>query len=104
MGMNYHHHMQSIAQEAMRSQYLQRIEVLEACPRPLQSAKRPGYAVGMKESYVNMQLLLDSINYNRHQWVICGDLKVIAILLGMQLGYTKFAAFSVSWILEHGLT
>lgn len=56
-----------------------------------------GYAVGMKESYVNMQLLLDSINYNGHQWLICGDLKVIAILLGMQLGYTKFCCFLCEW-------
>src|ERR1043165_8429011 len=43
------------------------------------------------------QLLLDSINYNGHQWVICGDLKVIAILLGMQLGYTKFCCFLCEW-------
>ena len=54
-------------------------------------------AVGMKESYVNMQLVLDSIDYNGHQWVICGDLKVIAILLGMQLGYTKFCCFLCEW-------
>ena len=48
-----------------------------------------GHAVHMKETYINMKVLLNSINYNEHKWKICGDLKVIAILLGMQLGYTK---------------
>jgi hypothetical protein len=49
-----------------------------------------GHAVHMKESYANMTVLLDSIKYAEHKWKICGDLKVIAILLGMQLGYTKY--------------
>ena len=49
-----------------------------------------GHAVHMKETYINMKVLLNSINYNEHKWKICGDLKVIAILLGMQLGYTKY--------------
>ena len=45
-----------------------------------------GYAVHMKETYVNMKAPLNPINYNEHKWKICGVLKVIAILLGMQLG------------------
>ena len=42
-----------------------------------------GHAVHMKETYINMKVRLNSINYNEHKWKICGDL-IIAILLGMQ--------------------
>ena len=56
-----------------------------------------GHAVHMKETYINMKVLLNSINYNEHKWKICGDLKVIAILLGMQLGYTKYCCFLCMW-------
>jgi hypothetical protein len=48
------------------------------------------YAVHMKETYENMKNLLDKINYNKHSWNVCGDLKIIEILLGMQLGYAKY--------------
>ena len=46
-------------------------------------------AARMKETYENMALLLDHIQYNKYNWNICGDLKVVALLLGLQLGYTK---------------
>ena len=42
------------------------------------------YGAYMKESYENMKLLLNTINYNK--WHICGGLEVIALLLGLQLG------------------
>src|SRR5215469_8872090 len=32
-----------------------------------------------------------------HKWKICVDLKVIALLLGLQLGYTKFPCFLCEW-------
>lgn len=56
-----------------------------------------GYAIRMKESYDNMKYLLTSIKYDEHQWQICGDLKVVALLLGLQLGYTKFCCFLCEW-------
>lgn len=55
------------------------------------------HAVHMKENYSNMNLLLDSIQYKKYEWPICGDLKVIAILLGMQQGYTKYCCFLCEW-------
>lgn len=55
------------------------------------------HAVHMKESYENMRVLLDHIRYNEYGWAICGDLKVIALLLGMQLGYTKYCCFLCEW-------
>ena len=56
-----------------------------------------GHAVHMKESYESMQLLLKKINYEEHQWQLCGDLKIVAFLLGLQQGYTKYCCFLCEW-------
>ena len=48
------------------------------------------HATEMKESYDNMKSLLENIKYNLYSWKICGDFKVVVILLGLQLGFTKF--------------
>ena len=55
------------------------------------------HSVQMKETYENMKILLDCIKYDQHNWLICGDLKVIALLLGMQGGYTKYPCFLCLW-------
>lgn len=55
------------------------------------------HSVNMRESYENMRILLKAIKYDAYKWKICGDLKIIAILLGMQLGYTKFMCFLCLW-------
>ena len=55
------------------------------------------HAANMKETYESMKLLLQKIRYEEHEWNICGDLKVVALLLGMQLGYTKFCCFLCEW-------
>jgi len=36
----------------------------------------------MKESYENMKLLVENIQYEKYNWNICGDLKVTALLVG----------------------
>jgi len=51
------------------------------------------HAANMKESYESMKLLLGKIKYDKFKWKLCGDLKVVALLLGMQLGYTKYCCF-----------
>lgn len=56
-----------------------------------------GYAAYMKETYDNMKQLLCRVNYEKFKWHISGDLKVIAILLGLQQGYTKFCCFLCMW-------
>jgi len=48
------------------------------------------HAANMKESYERMKLLLDKIKYDEFKWKLCGDLKVVSLLLGLQLGYTKY--------------
>ena len=51
----------------------------------------------MKEKYENMSLLLQTVNYSKYEWKICGDLNVIGILLGMQSGFTKLCCFLREW-------
>ena len=55
------------------------------------------YAVDMKESYESMKILLEAIEYSEYSWKVCGDLKVISLLLGLQLGYTKHMCFLCLW-------
>lgn len=55
------------------------------------------HATNMKECYDAMKLLLDKIDYELHKWFICGDFKVIGILLGLQSGYTKHCCFLCTW-------
>jgi len=51
------------------------------------------HAANMKESYDSMKLLIGKTKYDEFKWKLCGDLKVVAMLLGMQLGYTKYCCF-----------
>ena len=55
------------------------------------------HAANMKESYESMKLLLGKINYDEFKWKLCGDLKFVALLLGMHLGYTKYCSFLCEW-------
>ena len=56
-----------------------------------------GYAVHIKETYDNMKQLLICLQYRKYRWHLCCDLKVVAILMGLQLGYTKFCCFLCEW-------
>ena len=38
-----------------------------------------------------------AINYNKFKWQICGDLKVTALLLGLQHGFTKYCCIICEW-------
>jgi len=51
-----------------------------------------GHLVHNKESYDS-----DASHYNKLKWKICGDLKVIALLLGLQHGFTKYCYFICEW-------
>ena len=44
-----------------------------------------------------LQLILDKLNYHSHSWYVCADLKVVALLQGLQLGYTKYCCFLCLW-------
>jgi len=51
----------------------------------------------MKESYESMKLLVGKIKYDEFKWKLGGDLKVVAPLLRMQHGYTKYCCFLFEW-------
>jgi len=55
------------------------------------------HATNMKENYESLELLLGKIKYEEFKWKLCGDLKVVALLLGIQLGYTKYCCFLCEW-------
>jgi len=44
-----------------------------------------------------MKILTEAINYNKFKWQICGDLNVIALLLGLQQGFTKYCCSICEW-------
>ncbi|ESO08275.1 hypothetical protein HELRODRAFT_184081 [Helobdella robusta] len=44
-----------------------------------------------------MSLLLQKIRDREYNWSICGDLKVAAILTGLQTGYSKYCYFLSEW-------
>ena len=49
------------------------------------------YSENLREPHESMVFLLEHITYDTYNWRICGDLKVIGLLLGMQPGYTKYS-------------
>ena len=40
---------------------------------------------------------MEAINYDKFKWQICGDLKEIALLLGLQQGFTNYCCFICEW-------
>ncbi|GFU53717.1 uncharacterized protein TNCV_5048191 [Trichonephila clavipes] len=56
-----------------------------------------GNSVHLKECYENLEFILNKLSYSDHKLTICGDFKVISMLLGQQSGYTKFPCFLCEW-------
>jgi hypothetical protein len=55
------------------------------------------HSTKLSESYETLKLVLEKIKFPQHEWQICGDLKVIGLLLGQQRCYTKFPCFLCEW-------
>ena len=51
----------------------------------------------MKETYQAMKKILRLIDYNKHQWPIVSDLKVLTFLLGMRGGYIEHPCYLCEW-------
>jgi len=56
-----------------------------------------GHSGHNEESYENMKTLMVVINYDKFKWQIRGDLKVIALLLGLKQGFTKYCCLICEW-------
>lgn len=59
------------------------------------------YCTDTKETYEKMDLILKKVDYRRHEWKICCDLKVVDMLCGLQGGYTKHMCFLCEWDSRH---
>ncbi|EZA54307.1 hypothetical protein X777_06137 [Ooceraea biroi] len=55
------------------------------------------HSVHLSESYGNLEKVLVAVKYEQHQWKLCGDLKVLTMLLGQQSGYAKYPCFICQW-------
>ena len=51
------------------------------------------YSAEMKEEYINVRILLDVLKYDTYQWEVIGDFKMIAFLIGLQRGFTKYPCY-----------
>ena len=56
-----------------------------------------GHSVKLTESYEDIKYVLNSLQYGQHNWKICGDLKIVSVILGLQAGYTKYPCFPCLW-------
>ena len=56
-----------------------------------------GHSVKLTESYEDIKYVLNSLQYGQHNWKICGDLKIVSVILGLQAGYTKYPCFLCLW-------
>lgn len=55
------------------------------------------HSTKLKETYENLEIVLEKIKYLEHQWKICGDLKIATMILGQQSGFTKNPCFLCLW-------
>lgn len=51
----------------------------------------------MRETYNTIKIILEAIQYENHKWRISCVLKVVAILCGLQTGYTRHMCFICKW-------
>lgn len=56
-----------------------------------------GHSVHMDENYNDLATILEKIKYQDNQWMVCGDFKILSMLLGQQAGYTKYPCFLCLW-------
>jgi hypothetical protein len=62
------------------------------------------HAVHMKETYENLKQLLNKRDYSKHGCHICGDLKVVSLLMGLRQGYTNYCCIYVNGSAEKRLS
>ena len=55
------------------------------------------HSVHHKENYKNVKRLLKSVQYNDFEWEVIGDFKMIAFLVVLQGGNTKFPCYLCLW-------
>jgi hypothetical protein len=56
------------------------------------------YSTNKKETFDICKDLFAKINYHRYNWLFCGDLKIVAIILGLKFGNTTYPCFLCDWM------
>lgn len=55
------------------------------------------HSVMLKENYDSVKMVLESIKYREYNWPLIGDFKMVAFLMGIQGGYTKYPCHLCLW-------
>ena len=55
------------------------------------------HSVHLKETYGNVKTVLNVLKYDQYNWEVIGDFKMIAFLMGMQGGFTKYPCYLCLW-------
>lgn len=55
------------------------------------------HSAHLKEDYTNVKTLLQMLKYSTHGWDVIGDFKMVAFLMGLQGGYTKYPCYLCLW-------
>ncbi|GBM81508.1 hypothetical protein AVEN_227764-1 [Araneus ventricosus] len=45
-----------------------------------------GHSLHLEENYNDLSMILEKINYQEFRWMVCGDFKMLTMLLGQQAG------------------
>ncbi|GBM13696.1 hypothetical protein AVEN_148214-1 [Araneus ventricosus] len=53
--------------------------------------------VHLEENYNDLSMILEKINYKEYRQMVCGDFKMLTMLLGQQAGCTKYPCFICLW-------
>lgn len=56
-----------------------------------------GHSVCLREKHGDIKRVIELLQYHKHNWTICVDLKMVCFLLGQQRGYTKHPCFLCMW-------
>lgn len=56
-----------------------------------------GHSKILKESCSSFKILLGKLHYEIHNWLLCGDFKMINFAVGLPSGKTKYPFFLCLW-------
>ncbi|XP_076351321.1 uncharacterized protein LOC143247336 [Tachypleus tridentatus] len=55
------------------------------------------HSLHLKEEYNSVKTLLEALKYDEYGWEVIGDFKMVAFLMGLQGGFTKFPCYLCLW-------
>ena len=55
------------------------------------------HSVHLKETYENVKTVMNVLKYDQYNWKVIGNFKIIASLMGMQGGFTKYPCYRCFW-------